>query len=207
MRRLPAEVRSQRLLMRLWRVGDGAALSAAIGESLEHLRPWMPWIGFEPQTVEQREAWIADCRRQWEDGADATFGVFLLSTGQVVGGTGLHRRGAPDQLDVGYWLHPAHTGKGLATEMTAALTGAALAEPGIARVVVLHDRANARSGGVPRRLGFTMEGESPRALTAPGESGIAVSWAVTAAEWDTGAGRRRGTMGTWPSSSSSTDPT
>lgn len=193
--------------MRLWEPDDGEALSRAIGESLDHLRPWMPWIAHEPQSPAQRADWISGCRRHWEEGLDATYGVFLTATGEVVGGTGLHRRGEADELDIGYWLHPAHTGHGLATELTAALTTAGLAEPGIVRVVVLHDRANVRSGAVPRRLGFTKVGEAPRAHTAPGETGIAVTWSVTAAEWDAVTGRRRGTMGSWPSSPSSTDPT
>jgi RimJ/RimL family protein N-acetyltransferase len=40
----------------------------------------------------------------------------------VIGSSGLMRRIGPGGLDIGYWLHPAWTGKGLATTAVAALT-------------------------------------------------------------------------------------
>jgi ribosomal-protein-serine acetyltransferase len=40
---LPADLASARLLMRAPRAGDGAALNEAMAESLESLKPWMPW--------------------------------------------------------------------------------------------------------------------------------------------------------------------
>ena len=207
LRRLPESVTTDRMVLRLWQPGDGPVLVHVVGQSLDHLRPWMPWVAAEPVSVAEREQWIEGCRADWSSGGDATYGVFLRDDGRAIGGTGLHRRGAVDELEIGYWLHPAHTGHGLATELTAALTTVAFVEAGVARVVVQHDRANRRSAGVPRRLGFTETGERSRPVVAPGECGIVVTWTVDQHEWDTVAGRRRGTMGTWHSSPSSTDPT
>jgi hypothetical protein len=38
-------------------------VGAAIGQSIEHLRPWMPWIAHEPLTEAARVALI----RQWDE--------------------------------------------------------------------------------------------------------------------------------------------
>jgi ribosomal-protein-serine acetyltransferase len=57
----------------------------------------------------------------------------------------------------------------------------AFALPDVDRVEIIHDLNNARSGGVPRRLGFTeierrTRGQQP---AASGECGIEVVWRLT----------------------------
>lgn len=47
----------------------------------------------------------------------------------------------PGGLETGYWVHQAHTRRGLATAAAAALTDAALALPGIDRVEILRRAA------------------------------------------------------------------
>lgn len=173
--RLPHRVTTARLELRAWRADDAGALGEAITASIEHLRPWMPWVAFEPQTVEQRVALIERWQAEWSGGGDSTLG--MLSDGHVVGGTGLHRRVGPDGLEIGYWVHVDHVGRGYALEASAALTDLALSLPGIRRVVIRHDVANRRSEGVPRRLGYRLVeeiGDGRRG--APGETGISRFW-------------------------------
>jgi hypothetical protein len=73
------------LLVRRYRLEDAAALVEAVTASLEHLRPWMPWIAGEPQTVSQRRAWISGTLASWEAGGDMTCGMFLAESGDLVG--------------------------------------------------------------------------------------------------------------------------
>jgi ribosomal-protein-serine acetyltransferase len=146
----------------------------AVTASLEHLRPWMPWIAAEPLTVSDREELIGTWRQQWAEGGDVVLGVFLGR--HIVGGTGLHRRLGPDGLEIGYWVHADHVGQGYATEAARALTAAALALPGIERVEIHHDKANVISGRVPRRLGYDFVGEEVRAPVASAETGIHWVW-------------------------------
>jgi len=96
--------------------------------------------------------------------------------GEVVGSSGLHRRGARDSVEIGYWIHVDHLRQGYATEAANALTQAAFATPSIARVEIRHDKANTASAGVPERLGFTFVGETSDEITAPAEVGIEVRW-------------------------------
>ena len=48
MRRLPRRIESPRLIIRCWEPDDVDALITAVAESIDHLRPWMPWIADEP---------------------------------------------------------------------------------------------------------------------------------------------------------------
>jgi RimJ/RimL family protein N-acetyltransferase len=146
----------------------------------------MPWVAFEPLSVDDRVALIRGWRENGgdadadEDG-DLVVGVFL--NGTPVGGGGLHRRIGPAGLEIGYWIHVDHVHRGYASELAAALTTAAFALPRIERVEIHHDRANTASAAVPRRLGYTLTDEQPREIVAPGQEGIGWIWTVTRAEW------------------------
>jgi RimJ/RimL family protein N-acetyltransferase len=71
----------------------------------------------------------------------------------------------------------------LATEVARQLCERAFADPAIDRVEVHHDRANVASAGVPRKLGFELVGDTPRAPQAPGEEGVERVWRVSRAGW------------------------
>jgi len=44
----PAALASERLLLRAPRAGDGAALNEAVAQSLDELKPWLPWAQSTP---------------------------------------------------------------------------------------------------------------------------------------------------------------
>jgi RimJ/RimL family protein N-acetyltransferase len=100
--------------------------------------------------------------------------VFLAD--RVVGGCGLHRRIAPDGLEIGYWIHSSFVRGGLATEVARLLTNAALARREITHVEIHHDRANVASAGIPRKLGFQFIGERRDEPAAPADLGIECRW-------------------------------
>jgi ribosomal-protein-serine acetyltransferase len=180
-RRLPDRAAGHGVGLRRLEVDDAPLLHAAVVASTEHLRPWMPWIAAEPQTLQQRRDLISAWEHRWEQGGDATFGIF---TGRLlVGGCGLHRRVGPRGLEIGYWVHVGHVGRGYATKAAALLTTAAFSDPEVGFVEIHHDKANVRSAGVPRRLGFTMLGERPDEISAPGEVGVDCQWQVSRHDW------------------------
>ena len=181
MAQLPDEVKTPRLTLRRWQPEDAQGMHDAVEASIEHLRPWMAWVAFEPLSVEARRDLITQWCAESNSGGDAIFGVFLNDT--AIGGCGLHRRRGPDALEIGYWIHADHARNGYATELARGLTSAALAIDGIERVEIHHDKANQISGRVPKRLGYTMTAEVEDEIVAPAETGISCIWQVTAAEW------------------------
>jgi ribosomal-protein-serine acetyltransferase len=169
------------LLLRRWSLADAHQLSAAVAESQEHLRPWMAWAAEEPLTIEQRRELIIGFERDWRDGGDAVLGIFL--DGRVMGGCGLHRRIARDGLELGYWIHPRFTRRGLATAAARLLTDGAVALSGVTHVEIHHDKANVASAGVPRKLGFSLLAEVPDEIEAPAEIGIECRWRMDRQQW------------------------
>lgn len=163
----PYAIRTERLLLRCWEPSDHLALEEAVLESLDHLRPWMPWVHAEPISRDERVALLRGFRGAFDLGQDFVYGIFDRDGGRVLGGTGLHTRSGPDSFEIGYWIRADSVGRGLATEATAALTRVAFEICGVARVDILVDPANGASLSVPRRLGFVEEGVLRRRLESP----------------------------------------
>lgn len=162
------------LLIRPWRLSDAAALRAAVVNSLDHLRPFMPWVRAEPLSVTRRREMIREWRRGAERGGDLVYGLFAGDT--VAGGCGLHRRIGPGGLEIGYWVHVDHVRRGYATAAARCMARRAFREPAVERVEIHHDRANTPSGMVARRLGFTLVEEVERHVDAPSASGVICVW-------------------------------
>ncbi|HVA06645.1 MAG TPA: GNAT family protein [Acidimicrobiales bacterium] len=179
--RLPGQVNGEGLELRLWRPEDAAALHDAVLANLDHLRPWMPWVAIEPLTLTQRVDLIAQWQESWERGEAAPMGMW--HNGDIVGGTGYVRRHGSPTLEIGYWVHLDYLGRGFATTSTRLLTTAVFSSRLVDEIEVHHDKANARSGLVPARLGYTFVGEGPDERSAPGEVGIDCTWRMTARAW------------------------
>jgi len=180
---LPSSVTADRLEIREWTPADVDQMDAAISASVEHLRPWMPWIAFEPASRDDRLERIRTWQLDRSIGGDAVYAIFL--DGLAIGGTGLHRRIGEGGLEIGYWIHVDHIRRGHAREASRALTVAAFELAEIDRVEIHHDRANQPSGRVPRSLGYSFIGEVPRPPEAPAESGVHCVWRITREEFET----------------------
>ncbi|HUC57372.1 MAG TPA: GNAT family N-acetyltransferase [Streptosporangiaceae bacterium] len=178
MTRPPEALTHGQVTLRRWRLEDAAELLIAITESLDELRPWMPWA--QEYDGDKAAEYLSNSAAQWDSGSDFSYAITVGD--RIVGSAGLHRRVGDDALEIGYWVHSGWTKRGIATDAAAALTEAALAMPGIMRVEIYHDAANAASGRIPAKLGYTRLGERPaRDLgpTAPGQTGIDVIWQIT----------------------------
>jgi ribosomal-protein-serine acetyltransferase len=156
--------------LRRYRPEDLDALERAIEDSLDHLLPWMPWAASHSR--ENVAGYLARTEEEWASGA--AYNYAITAGGALAGSCSLMRRIGPGGLEIGYWLHPDWTGRGLATSASAALTCEAFRLPGTTHVEIHHDEANKASGAVPRRLGYTLLSRTESQPTAPGHSGIAV---------------------------------
>jgi ribosomal-protein-serine acetyltransferase len=174
---LPTSISTPRLVLRQWSDDDVDHLAGAIRASLDHLRPWMSWVAMEPLSRVRRLDMIRQFRNDQAAGGDSVFGAFVGEV--IVGGCGLHRRGGPGVLEIGYWVHSDHLRLGYATEIAAALTAAAFDESGIETVEIHHDKANSISGKVPEGLGYQLIAERPSEIAAPSDSGVTCIWQLT----------------------------
>jgi RimJ/RimL family protein N-acetyltransferase len=168
----PNAIRTERLLLRCWNPEDAGALKEAVDSSVEHLRPWMPWITAEPQTLKEKVQLLRGFRGRFDLGQDFVYGVFDRDGTEVVGGTGLHTRVGPDAYEIGYWIRESHAGRGFATELSAALTRVAFELCDVDRVEIHCQLDNVRSLAVPRKLGYREEARLARRLTAADGIGL-----------------------------------
>ena len=158
-------VETERLVLRCWQPGDVEELCAAIRDSLEELREWMPWAHDEPQSPDEKLAFIREARSAFDDDRDFIFGIFDTDDETVVGGTGLHTRRGSGVREIGYWIRSSHTGRGFATESTAALTQVAFETQAVHRVEIRCAPDNTASAAIPEKLGFKHEGTLQKAGT------------------------------------------
>ena len=198
--RPPEQVAAGPLVLRRVHADDAGAIAAAVGASLDHLRPWMPWATPEAADLRSQLVRAAEADEVWESGTGFIYVMIATDTGpadpagpgavrdpdgQFAGTIGLHRRLADDAVEIGYWTVASLTRRGYATAAARALTQVALALPGTKQVEIHCDEANTASAGVPRKLGYRLDRVEPHEPEAPGEQGRRMIWV-----WDPAQGPR-----------------
>jgi ribosomal-protein-serine acetyltransferase len=158
--------------LRRFREDDLEPVFQAVTESLDHLRPWMPWAA--DYTRDSAAEFLAKSAQGWADGTE--YGYAIITGGVLAGSCGLMSRIGPGGLEIGYWVRRAYTRRGLATTASAALVEQAFRLPGVNRVEIVHDELNVASGGVPRKLGFTEVGRRLMDQPPPQGTGVGVVW-------------------------------
>jgi len=157
-----------------WSLDHGDDLDRAINESLPELTRFMPWA----TAGHDREAtmsFLVQSQAEWDEGENFSYAM-LTPAGEVVGSCGLMSRQGPGVLEIGYWVHSAHAGKGYATVATLAVAEAGLAQPGIDRVEIHHDIDNPASGRVAAKAGFHQVGQVEAEKKAADDSGTHLVW-------------------------------
>jgi len=156
---------------------DAGDIASIVQASLPELEPWMPWATTQYDEAAARE-WIANAGK---------YAFLIIDTdgphtgGPVVGICGLN---AIDEMNkranLGFWLHTAHTGRGLATMATILLATHALEDLELLRLEVVMAVDNHASRRVAERAGAVYEAILRHRLVLNGEVHDAHSFAITA---------------------------
>ncbi|MEO6745933.1 MAG: GNAT family N-acetyltransferase, partial [Caldimonas sp.] len=117
---VPERLETERLVLRCPRPGDGPAVNLAVCDSLEGLRPWMPWAKAAP-SIDDSEAY---CRRMHAKFLLREDLVLLMfergsegAAGPVLGAVGLHRIDWNARcFEIGYWRRKGLGGLGIVSE-------------------------------------------------------------------------------------------
>ena len=154
----PFELTTERLVIRSPREADAHQLMQAIAETLDDLKPWMPWADHIPTLPEAIEN-CAKAQKAFKDGSDYRFHLFLRDSMTFIGGSGLHRIDwSVPKCEIGFWVRASCTGKGYIAEAVGAISRFAMESLGANRVEIRMSTMNIRSRRVPERLGFVCEG-------------------------------------------------
>jgi RimJ/RimL family protein N-acetyltransferase len=155
---LPVEVVGERVRLRPYREGDGAALWEAVDESREHLSRWMPWV-HEYGSPADAEAFARRAQAKWLVREDLVVGIFERDGPRLLGGSGLHRIDwSLRSFEIGYWIRATAESRGYVSEAVQLLTSLAFEQLEAHRVEIRIDPRNTRSRAVAERTGFVLEG-------------------------------------------------
>ena len=155
---VPESFESDRLTIRAPRPGDGPEMNAAVQETFDDLKAWLPWAQQMP-TLEESETYVRRAQCQFLAREDLTLLLFLKGTNTLVGGSGLHRISWDiPKFEIGYWCRKRFQGQGYISESTEAIARFAFESLGAKRVEIRCDSKNVRSRRIPDRLGFKLEG-------------------------------------------------
>ena len=163
----PDRFETERLRIRCPLPGDGPELFAAIRESHDELKPWMPWVESHKTTDNSEES----ARRGWVEfleRSDLRMHLFLKDSGTLVGSSGLHRIDwSVPKFEIGYWCRTRFAGQGYITEAVRGISNFAFDALDTRRLEIRCDFLNHRSVKVAKRAGFRLEGELRNAETGP----------------------------------------
>lgn len=154
----PESFNTERLTIRSPQWGDGADVNEAIRESVEELRPWLPFAENIP-SVEESEASVRKARLRFLERSDLMLHIRDKATDEFVGSSGLHRMDwKARSFEIGYWVRTSRSGEGLVTEAVRGIEQFAIVHLQANRLEIRCDARNVRSASVAKRLGYMQEG-------------------------------------------------
>lgn len=153
----PESFETERLVIRAPRWGKGGSINEAVLESLEELRPWMPFARKAP-TLDEFEAFTRQARLDYLKRTELHMRLFHKETGHFIGCSGLHRIDWDIRsFEIGYWIRTSCAGQGYVTEAVNGITDFAITELEANRIEIRCSDRNARSAAVAERAGFKLE--------------------------------------------------
>lgn len=153
----PFRIESERLVARCWNAGDAEAFRALLDRNNEHLRPFIPWMSKEPQTLEQTCDRITADEQRFLAGEDFRYALFDRSSDReatLIGELILSIRNGNDSREIGYLIDKSMTGQGLAFEAACLLTKTAFMYCNTRVVELYCSPDNQGSVRIAEKLGF-----------------------------------------------------
>ncbi len=149
-------IHTRRLRLRPLDVSDTDDLLAY--RSLEDVCRYVPFQPMTPASIAEKLATGWSRHQITGEGEGLTLGVELAKVGTVIGDVMLHFGSAEHRsAEIGWVLHPAHSGQGYATEAAHAMLHLAFDQLGVHRVVARVDARNIASLRLAERLGMRRE--------------------------------------------------
>jgi RimJ/RimL family protein N-acetyltransferase len=156
---LPAEIETERLILRAYQPDDAALYFNMVRENWDHLYEFLPENVQAMQSEEDAGAILRWLNGEYQQRNLFLFGLWEKTTGRYVGETYLAN---PDwhvpSIELGYFLVQKATGQGYATEAARAVLGCAFDYQNMSRVDLQCRADNTASQRVAERLGFRQEG-------------------------------------------------
>lgn len=154
---------------------------AHIERARESVDPWVPWASVSTDPASARATLQRYADKRAAD-AGGIYGIWL--DGLLVGGAMFVAfDAASGNCELGCWLEPAATGRGLITKAVRLLIDWALVTRGLHRAEWHCRPDNVASSNVARRLGMTLDGTLRANYPWKGVRHDSEIWSVLAPDW------------------------
>ena len=172
----PLPIRTERLVLRPYRLGDEAAFVDAWASE-----EWTSLLLSPPMNAAEVADWV---RRRSESGDGTFLGLVVEHDGVPVGDSLLVLQGVGlTEGEIGWTVLPDHAGQGYATEAARAMLHLAFEHYGLRRVVANLDARNDRSAALCERLGMRREAHRIGDFWSKGGWTCSLEYALLADEW------------------------
>jgi ribosomal-protein-serine acetyltransferase len=156
---------------------------AHMDRARETVDPWIPWAGVSHDRESARQTLQRYADKQARD-EGRLYGIWL--DGTLVGGTMFVAFSTGSgSCEIGCWLEPAATGRGLITAAVTLLLDWAFVTRGLHRAEWHCRPDNVASSNIARRVGMTLEGTLRETFPWKGVRHDTEIWALLAADWPT----------------------
>ena len=165
--KMPEQIETERLVLRVPRMGDASAIFAGWAQDKEVTRylTWRPH-----QRIEQTEEFIQGCLSAWEHETRFPYMITLKDSSEAIGMIDPRIEGP--KVGIGYGAARAHWGRGYVTEATRAIIDWAFQQPSIYRVYATTDIENIASRRVLEKVGMQCEGILRKYILHPNISDV-----------------------------------
>jgi len=165
-----AEIRGERVCLRLPAMGDYAAWAELRALSRQHLTPWEPQWARDELTRSSFRRRLRHAQREARDDLGYAYLIFAETPLTLVGGLNISnvRRGIAQTASIGYWIGAPYAGRGLMTDAVRAVTHFGFATLRLNRLEAACLPSNAASARVLAKAGFRLEGRARQYLKIDG---------------------------------------
>jgi len=147
---------AENFMLKMRSIEDAEAIFEITDTNRPYLREWLPWVD-GTKTVEDTRNFLKKCLDNYDNGSAIDLGIWF--EGKWVGSIGLNKIDTLNRnAEIGYWLTPEYSGRGLMTQAVQALITYAYTETKLNRLVIMAAIENTKSRAIPERLGFVQEG-------------------------------------------------
>jgi ribosomal-protein-serine acetyltransferase len=153
--------------IRPYRLDDALAVWEAARESLDELRPWMPWCHPE-YSIEESRSWLEVQLPAFEQGTAFEFAI-VSADGRYLGGCGLNQIDkANNRANLGYWVRSSAARRGVATQAVRSIRDWGFRNTDLIRLELVIAVGNVASHRVATKSGAIREGVLKKRLLLHG---------------------------------------
>jgi RimJ/RimL family protein N-acetyltransferase len=154
---LPEKIEASKVTLKRHSLETAAKMFSYVDADRERLGEFLPWVK-DTKTVEDEIEYIKMTHEKWKMGTLFDYSIFEGEKGEYIGNVGLHTISwVHDRCEIGYWILGRFEGGGLISAAVSALEETCF-DLGFNRIEIRCSSFNRKSAGVPKRLGYQLDG-------------------------------------------------